>query len=485
MNQAWDIYLVVFRKISAKQRDVEYYELRNIAPKLLEADNLEVAVPGTFKSDRKIVKISKFAPVLPVLSSKQHPRKMQIMGSDGREYMFLLKGHEDIRQDERVMQLFGLVNTLLAIDPKTNKKDLNIRRYPIIPLSQNSGLIGWVPNCDTLHQLIKDHRQSANIIPNIEYKLMETMCEHFNNCPLANKVEIFRYALDKTMGEDLQRVLWLKSSNSETWLERRTNYTRSLAVMSMVGYILGLGDRHPSNIMLDRYSGKIVHIDFGDCFEVAMRRDKFPEKIPFRLTRMLIKAMEVSGIEGNFRTTCENTMRVMRGSKESMLAILEAFVYDPLISFRLLKPNILKYHQQQQKNASERVNPVYHGDEEEKTFMARGTIRESNLDNILEKKSKKKDENKKEDFAQSKVSRRQEDTELLQILEEEGEDARHEELNQTAQIVIQRINDKLRGTEFSHDGSKTDIASQVDNLIKQATSHENLAQCYIGWCPFW
>jgi len=52
--------------------------------------------------------------------------------------------------------------------------------------------------------------------------------------------------------------------------------------------------RHPSNLMLDRLSGKILHIDFGDCFEVAMTREKFPEKIPFRLTRMLINAMEVN-----------------------------------------------------------------------------------------------------------------------------------------------------------------------------------------------
>lgn len=48
------------------------------------------------------------------------------------------------------------------------------------------------------------------------------------------------------------QVLWLKSRNSEVWLDRRTNYTRSTAVMSMVGYLLGLGDRHPSNLMLDR-----------------------------------------------------------------------------------------------------------------------------------------------------------------------------------------------------------------------------------------
>jgi FKBP12-rapamycin complex-associated protein len=66
--------------------------------------------------------------------------------------------------------------------------------------------------------------------------------------------------------------------------------------MSMVGYVLGLGDRHPSNLMLDRMSGKITHIDFGDCFEVAMTREKFPEEIPFRLTRMLINAMEVKNI---------------------------------------------------------------------------------------------------------------------------------------------------------------------------------------------
>jgi FKBP12-rapamycin complex-associated protein len=66
-----------------------------------------------------------------------------------------------------------------------------------------------------------------------------------------------RYALDSTNGNDLAKVLWLKSRNSEMWLDRRTNYTRSLAVMSMVGYILGLGDRHPRNIMIDKLTGRI------------------------------------------------------------------------------------------------------------------------------------------------------------------------------------------------------------------------------------
>ena len=124
-------------------------------------------------------------------------------------------------------------------------------------------------------------------------------------------LQVFEYALSYTAGEDLSKILWLKSENSESWLQRRATYTRSLAVMSMVGYVLGLGDRHPSNLMLDRQSGKVLHIDFGDCFEVAMQREKFPEKVPFRLTRMLVNAMEVAGIEGNYRSTCEKVSVVL------------------------------------------------------------------------------------------------------------------------------------------------------------------------------
>ena len=77
------------------------------------------------------------------------------------------------------------------------------------------------------------------------------------------------------------------------WLDRRTTFTRSLTLMSMAGYILGLGDRHPSNLMLERTSGRVVHIDFGDCFDVCKKRAKFPGRVPFRLTRMLVNAMEV------------------------------------------------------------------------------------------------------------------------------------------------------------------------------------------------
>jgi len=50
-----------------------------------------------------------------------------VKGSNGKDFVYLLKGHEDLRQDERVMQLFGLVNTLLLGDPETFRRNLTIQ----------------------------------------------------------------------------------------------------------------------------------------------------------------------------------------------------------------------------------------------------------------------------------------------------------------------------------------------------------------------
>lgn len=52
-----------------------------------------------------------------------------------------------------------------------------------------------------------------------------------------------------------------------SWFAMRLNYTRSVATTSIVGHILGLGDRHTSNILLDSSTGEVVHIDLGIAFE--------------------------------------------------------------------------------------------------------------------------------------------------------------------------------------------------------------------------
>ena len=433
LDRAWELYYNVFRRIT-RQLTLTTLELHSVSPRLLACRDLDIAVPGSYTPNSPLICISYVKPSLQVLSTKQKPRKLCIRSSTGHDIMFLLKGHEDLRQDERVMQLFGLVNTFLINNPDTFRRNLTVQRYAVVPLSTNSGLIKWLPHCDTLHVLIKDWREKRKIILTIESKIMMRMAPALERLTVMQKTEVFEHALNHTQGDDLAKLLWLKSPSSEVWFDRRTNFTRSLAAMSMIGYVLGLGDRHPSNLLLDQKSGKIIHIDFGDCFEVAMTREKFPEKIPFRLTRMLINAMEVTGIDGTYRMTCESVMTLLRRNKDSVMAMLEAFIYDPLLNWRLMD------HQQQPQPRRNDGAPVVEGNEVEADLNA----------------------------AEPPVP-----------------DNNPEALNMRAVAIVNRVKDKLTGRDFPNYPETLDVPKQVDLLIAQATNHENLSQCYIGWCPFW
>lgn len=55
------------------------------------------------------------------------------------------------------------------------------------------------------------------------------------------------------------------------WFERRLAYTNSVATTSMVGYVLGLGDRHTQNILIDDRTAEVVHIDFGAFLDVMQQ----------------------------------------------------------------------------------------------------------------------------------------------------------------------------------------------------------------------
>jgi len=49
----------------------------------------------------------------------------------------------------------------------------------------------------------------------------------------------------------------------------------------------------------------------------------------------------VTGIDGNYRMTCESVLEVLRDHRDSVMAVLEAFVYDPLLNWRLMDGTLL------------------------------------------------------------------------------------------------------------------------------------------------
>ena len=50
----------------------------------------------------------------------------------------------------------------------------------------------------------------------------------------------------------------------------------------------------------------------------------------------LLSLLKVTGLDGNYRITCHTVMEVLREHKDSVMAVLEAFVYDPLLNWRLM-----------------------------------------------------------------------------------------------------------------------------------------------------
>ena len=547
IKEAWEIYHRIYREISEDYNQFDSISLEYVSPKLYNFRNSNICLPGTYNLEHfnnnmnknkdeendsllkqnKMIRIQKVGDTFKLFKTKQHPRRMTMIGTNEKEYMFLLKGHEDLRQDERAMQLFDLVNTIVSNNKKTYDKNLSIITYSVVPLSHNAGIIGWVPNCDTLHQLIKDERAKNNILPSAEHRVVYKTYPKFESSTILGKIETFLEALKVNQGTELYNMIWSRAKNCESWLNRRTNYSRSLAVMSIVGYILGLGDRHPSNLMMNRKTGKIIHIDFGDCFEVAMKREKFPEKVPFRLTRILIKALEVSEIEGTFRLICEKIMELLRDNKDSLMAILGSFLHDPLISFRLMVPMIMKNKKDieifddklrhkrmtikknlEKKNSSKnnnisismkitnnpvaRLSRIFNPYNETATIALENDKKEKKgkrEKKVLfklkeEEKEKEKPESINEDQEKNEKKKMESDERQIFNQYEENDEIDLEELNKIAQIVLDRIQDKLSGTDFNPD-IIYDVKSQVDKLIQQATSNENLAQSYLGWCPFW
>ncbi|KAJ2722721.1 phosphatidylinositol kinase- protein kinase tor1 [Coemansia sp. Benny D115] len=418
---AWEVYTHIYNKIKNTMLDFDTLDLTDTAPELLKCHGMSLAVPGTYDPDRPTVRIESFVPMVKVYKTKQKPREIKICGSDGNKYTFVLKGNEDLRQDERAMQLFGLINSLLARNTETSRRSLAIERYPVIPLSSNSGLIGFYPGCENFSEIIKNYRKPRGIIENQEDRYLLQCYPNWDNISDKKKIQFFEYVHRSLPGDDLQKSMWYKSPNAEIWLQRRTNYTRSLAVMSMAGYILGLGDRHPTNMMLHMSTGKVVHIDFGDCFEIATQREKSPETVPFRLTRMFTMPMELGSIEGMFKFTANHTMQVLRSNRDSLMAVLEAFVFDPLVSWSYIGK----------------------ADNKPAAGMATNNAAFANIDDKYWQRG-----------------------------------------NPKARAIVKRILDKLMGTDFDPN-RQLEVSEQVNSLIEQATSPANLAVLYRGWMPFW
>uniref|UniRef100_A0A183D4F0 Serine/threonine-protein kinase ATR n=1 Tax=Gongylonema pulchrum TaxID=637853 RepID=A0A183D4F0_9BILA len=123
-------------------------------------------------------------------------------------------------------------------------------------------------------------------------------------------------------------------------------FTHTSAVISMIGFILGLGDRHGENLLIDVNNGDAIHVDFNLLFNKGENLN-VPEVVPFRLTRNIVAGFGATGVEGAFRRACETTLRVLREHDEALNTVLQTFVHDPLLEWMHSESRAQQYKQRQ------------------------------------------------------------------------------------------------------------------------------------------
>lgn len=111
LSKTWKLWHDVHRVLSAAVKDAPLaFDLADASPPLAAKKNWRFSVPGTYlrqAHEGADICITRIRSRVEVLSSKQRPRKIQMLASDGKSYMFLLKPREDLRLDERCGQMVG------------------------------------------------------------------------------------------------------------------------------------------------------------------------------------------------------------------------------------------------------------------------------------------------------------------------------------------------------------------------------------------
>ncbi|KAJ8577803.1 hypothetical protein ON010_g1395 [Phytophthora cinnamomi] len=384
--------------------------------------------------------IKAFSDKADVMMTKEKPKRIEILGTDGQLYSFLCKREKtgDLRKDARMMEFNSMINKLLQKDQEGRKRKLRLRTYAVVVLNEESGLMEWVRNTKAMRQLIgqihkteRGYIQPVRLTHEIKERYL-SMQKKYGNDPSA----MARYYRRKVLSMPVftprfHQWFYNNFADPTAWFEARLTFSRSAAVWSMVGHIIGLGDRHGENILIDCTNGECVHVDFDCLFDKGLKLAK-PEIVPFRLTPNIIDAFGITGYEGVFRRVSEVTMHLLRENKETLRSVLESFIHDPLVEW----------------------------------------------------------------------GRRGKATQSSSGSGKSVPDLSSERTKEETRLVLKTIDDRLRGiynlgdairplVSANHrsilpetDSLPLSVQGQVDKLIHEATSLENLAQMYIGWMPF-
>lgn len=291
---------------------------------------LEIQVSDTsYENVPKMISID--ARVAIATSGLSLPKIATFLLSNGKSHKMLLKhSSDDIRQDAIMEQVFEKVKNLMAQVPEARKRNLTIRTYRAVPLGPKAGIIEFVANTTALIEILRPYHQKRD---QMKIESARDMMKSAQNENIVKRVKVYQ-EITKKIQPVLRGYFVDTFRTPESWYESRLAYSRGVATTSIVGHVLGLGDRHCNNILIDGATGEPVHIDLGVAFDQG-KRLPIPETVPFRLTRDIVDGFGITKTRGLFSKACEHTLQILRDNEHRILSILDVLRWDPLYSWSI------------------------------------------------------------------------------------------------------------------------------------------------------
>lgn len=119
-----------------------------------------IEIPGQYKRNiepcpERHVKMASVNKTLLILGSIRKPKRIEVHGTNEKSYYMLVKGGEDLRLDERIQQLFSLMNEIFSSDTDCKSRSIRIKQFTITPMTNRLGICKWVTDTVPLKQLIQ------------------------------------------------------------------------------------------------------------------------------------------------------------------------------------------------------------------------------------------------------------------------------------------------------------------------------------------
>ena len=143
------------------------------------------------------------------------------------------------------------------------------------------------------------------------------------------------------------RELWCASSCASEWWAVTQTYSRSTAVMCMIGYIIGLGDRHLDNLLVEFATGQVVHVDYNVCFEKG-KSLRVPERVPFRMTQNIETALGFTGVDVSVMPSYTNSACIIFSFLQSVVVLVSLSSVDIVYSVLCNGPVVLSWFRHEQ-----------------------------------------------------------------------------------------------------------------------------------------